>query len=48
MNPNLKSILTSNPNPDIEKIDVTNREDLERFFKVRIPGSSNRLFIPNH
>ncbi len=38
----------SNPNPDIEKIDVANHEDLERFFKGRIPDSSNRLFIPYH
>jgi len=28
----INSVYTLDPNPDIEKIDITNHEDLERFF----------------
>ncbi len=34
------------PNPDIGKVHVADRLDLERFFKRRIPDSSNCLPIP--
>src|SRR5512143_736849 len=36
----------SDPNPDIEKVHVADRPDLERFFKRRIPDFSNYLPIP--
>jgi hypothetical protein len=34
------------PNPDLQKIDVANHRDLERFLKPRIPDSLIRLCIP--
>jgi hypothetical protein len=42
------SILKTTPNPDLEKINIADRGDLERFFNLRTSDSIIQLYIPDN